>query len=152
MPGKNILVKLDKSRIKEVYFNGYHVLYRHMSIVNSNNYLRSEDDSTIFAEVLLDNTITMYAYRHMVRISSEIHNIANNKYLYDHVAPELTYYIKLPNQQAFIKINKINKRSLDDLFPARKDEVRKLLRDKNLSIKSEADFVKVLILIGNTFY
>src|SRR5208337_4930405 len=26
MPGKNILVKLDKSRIKEVYFNGYHVL------------------------------------------------------------------------------------------------------------------------------
>ena len=152
IPGENILVKLDKSRIKEVYFNTTHALFRHMSIVSSNNYLRNADDSTIFAEVLLENKISMYAYRHVVLNTSEVHHYANNTYLFDHVIPEMTYYIKLPDQQAFIKINKINKRSFADLFPARKNEVRKLLRDNNVSIKSETDFVKVLILTGKTFY
>lgn len=152
MPEDNIQVKLDKSRIKEVYLLNYHVLFRNMPIASENNYLKSDNDSSIFAEVLLENKISMYAYRHVVSFSSEIHHSTNNEYVFDHITNGLVYYIKLPDQQSYIKIYKIKKKTLINLFPTRKSEVRKLLRENNVSISSEADFVKGLIVVGKAFY
>jgi len=152
MPGNNILVKLDKSRIFEVYLNTYHKLFRNIQPGNNHNFLKTINDSTIFAEVMLDTTITMYAYRQVKLVSSENIQYSSHSFIYDHIAPDPVYYIKLPDKPIMVTIHKINKKSLVHLFSSRENEVKKLLRENNLSVNSEADLIKALGLIGKAFY
>ncbi len=148
MTEKNIYVKLDKSRISEVYFKNLHALFRNLHISGDYNFQKYAVDTTIFAEVLLESRISMYAYRKIKQVSSDVRYGTSQAFMERNIENAFIYYIKVPDNNSLIAINTINKRNLIRLFPTRKTEIMKILKDNNLTVNSEANFAKALYLIG----
>ena len=139
-------IKLDKADMKEVYFLNLHTTFRPLKI---NTY---QDTVIIFVEVLYQNKLACYAHRKIKLNHVEITSTDKISFSQNVIESEPVYYLKSPREIQYVAFSKISRRSLVLLFPLHKQEVRRLLRKNNLSVKKEKDFVNALLLIEKSMF
>ncbi len=148
-PGKNRSIKLDKTRVKEVYFKNNHSLFRNMTLERKSDILTGKKDSVmIFAEVLLDGNMAMYVYHRVIHNAYLTENINNQLTTVHLITNSPVYYIKLPHSSSWIELHHINRWVLVHLFPEKKALVRKLIHDTKIKIKTQFDFAHALDLVN----
>lgn len=134
-------VKLDKPYIKEIYFKNLHLLCRQLNVAGN------QDSATIFAEVLYESKIKFFVYRRIKQVDVENTNLTTRSISRDIIEQRPIYYVLLPGATKYESFKSINKHSLINLFAGRKSEIRKLLRQNHLNIKTEKDFVMGLRIV-----
>ncbi len=140
------LVKIEKENIKEVNFKKLHASFRQISIKTLS------DSIKIFAEVLYENKISLFVYRKIKLEKIDMVNENNIIYPKNNFSYSPVYYVKFPDSQSIHSFTRINMNSFRGLFELRRDEVKKLLKQNHVNIKSEKDFVAALRLIEKNYY
>lgn len=109
--------------------------------IKIHNELRN-DSSSIFGQVLYQNKLSLYAYRRFDL--QDVSDIAEGKQVVRKLyTPSFTYYFRLPDNTT-IGFKSLKKRNLYKVFPANKDLMRKIFREKHLRrFLNEEDLIQL---------
>jgi hypothetical protein len=104
------------------------------------------DSADIFIEVLVEKTASLYVFR-TVRMEGSVNNINGVERYLNRITPEPQYLIILPDHQTRV-FKKISRHSLLKMLPEKyKNTVKDIVQRNHLSVRSENDLAKLIILI-----
>lgn len=104
------------------------------------------DSADIFAEVILEKTTSFYVYR-AVRIEGTVIDVNGVPCYFDKIIHQPWYIFVLPDRNTIL-FSRINQRSLLRSLPEKyRNEVKAIIRENHLSIRSENDLTKLAELI-----
>lgn len=137
-------INLDRSTLKAFeLLNGDTVFrFEKLALKTLNN------SSDHFYQVLHSNKVSVYAERKVNKSSSYF----SNKTQFFNYKPSATYILKIGQDEYLISTYK--PRNLFKLFPDKKEKISQQLRDSNLKVDSEINFIRFIksiegILLGN---
>jgi hypothetical protein len=122
-------VKLDKSHIAEFDLKNSGSAFEFKYI--------QMDKSGFFAQICYEGRVTLYVQRKIVPHT-------------DYFKDGIHYFKYKPMPQYFLRVNNrllsVNRNvtSIYQLFPEKKEEIRRVIRDNNLKARTEEDFVKLI--------
>lgn len=96
----------------------------------------TRNSTGVYAQVLYDGELTLYAYRKIDNAGREIvreDNIAYERVIYK---PATIYYLKLQGGE-LLAFNSIRRNTLQRLFPEQSDEIRRLMRSNNIQLRND---------------
>jgi hypothetical protein len=101
----------------------------------------------IFAQALHRENLSLYAYRKVKQKDELTRRTERGVYIIPVLEPDPVYYIVFSDHQA-VPLRKLNNRSLIRVFPDQRREIREILRDENLRIRTERDMILAVMAIN----
>jgi len=142
--------KLDKLSIAEFWLKkiaGADIHFKQIKVSKTGN-IKPLD---IFAEVKVEGKFSLYIQRNISITRTE--NILKNEVLcqFEDIDETPVYYIKLPTND-YLMMTKLRRRTFLKFFPAKKSVIVKMIKDNNLNVSVESDFVKLLELMNKEIF
>jgi hypothetical protein len=98
---------------------------------------------SFFAQVLYEGNIALFAFRQIVEAGIYSYQQNNSTFEIPNVKPKNIYFLKLPSND-IIPIKKINKRSIINAIPSKKEQIKRFVSHNKFSIKNEEDLIKLI--------
>jgi hypothetical protein len=149
-PGKGSLIRLDREQIlKFVLYDpnkNQSFVFKHLQ-GSIGNGARSLD---LFARELKEDSITLHVTQRFMpdeKIDQDVNGIMIKTTKVKEAIP--VYLIGL-SEHRFLAMNKLNKRSLYNVFPEHQEALKSLLNQHHMSLLNEHDLVKIIQLMENS--
>jgi hypothetical protein len=109
----------------------------------------SNDSIQVFAQMLYQNKLSLYAFRRYVYQGDVIEYVLNKQVSRKSFGPSFVYYFQLPNHKT-IGFKKFKRKDLYELFPERKEAMKKLFRENHQrKFKNESDLVRITEILNS---
>ena len=172
LPGSVLLYCGESINVAGLRYNGYHntIVWRHPK---THNHIRLDDqlikefklnhpqatarfirfnapgtNDPIWAECLFNEKITLLARRHIEQTGSEVQHHEGSMVSLPVLEPRPVYYV-INKSGHIARINRLNRRNLQNAFPGFEQEVRELLRQHNLRTQNETELLEAVHLIND---
>lgn len=99
-----------------------------------------------YLQVLHQGKYKLYAFRQIVQSGRVINTEKNRSFELPEIKPKPLYYIELPEGQ-MIQFYKAKKSTFINLFPNKKNEVKKLLSSQKIRLNHESELVRAMEII-----
>jgi|GEM_PF-749980 len=139
-------IKLDRAFIREFWLKKETESPAHFKRISVNDTTASRK-SDLFLEVGTEGKVSFYIqrrYSHLIDESTSVHGQIFNIKFYEY---KPLYFIKLQNNK-YLTLSKLSRRSFLRLFPTQKKILSKLIRDNHLNLKTENGLSKTIDLIN----
>jgi hypothetical protein len=147
MPNSLRMIKVDKETVNKfiLYNKGsqIHVAFKHLRGTNAGN--RKID---FFAQVLLEDSISLYA-THNIQFDEKIeHNDGGVITLIDRIEPlPPVYYLALSNNK-YLEVRHLRKKYLYLALPDQKDAIISVLIKHHQPLRNERDLIRIVQLFN----
>lgn len=144
-------VQLDKNLIREFrIFPGLQnrpVIFRRIEIYSP--VMIGKDN--IFAEVLYDGDVSLYAYRRVIETGRGDKLVGDKLHGGYTIRPSHMYIIMLPDNTSRIT-RRIRRRNILDLFPEERGEIRSLLRQHRIRPSNEPELIETARILDISLF
>jgi hypothetical protein len=108
----------------------------------------SNDSIQIFAQILYQNKLSLYAFRRYGDKGEVIKHVGKTQVSKRSFGPSFVYYFQLPNHKT-IGFKKFKRKDLYELFPERKEVMKQLFRENHQRrFKNESDLVRITEILN----
>ena len=109
----------------------------------------SNDSIQVFAQMLYQNKLSLYAFRRYVYQGDVIEYVLNKHVSRKSFGPSFVYYFQLSNHKT-IGFKKFKRKNLYALFPERKEAMKKLFRENHQrKFNNESDLVRITEILNS---
>src|ERR1035437_7492785 len=142
--------KLDKSFISDFWLKNGTGSPNHFKRINVNEQ-KDAHSSDIFAEVGIVGKVSLFIQRKIKIVGEE--NIYQNGTLYlsESIGAKPLYYIKTPSNHYLI-LSRIRKNAFLNLFPDKKKEIAKIIKEIHLTLKTESNLVHLIDILNKELF
>jgi hypothetical protein len=140
--------KLDKFLINEFWLRTGQNVAIHFKHITVNNLSSTNKQSDIFAEVGVEGRVSLYIQRKISIVNVDDVSIDGTLYKQETIRATPMYYLKL-SSDSYVLLEKIKLKSLLQLFPTKKEQITKLVKNNKLKLKTEVDLFKLIVLLNN---
>ncbi len=139
-------VKVDKNLIEEftIYLSGKQepAVFKNVVLDRS---LAKEPKNT-FLQKLYEGNISLMAHRSVKKTGERLVSSSSGLILVPRLSAEPEFYI-LTEDNEILEVQRLRRRSLYNIFPEKRDQIRSVFRDERLRIRSEDDLIQAVSLI-----
>lgn len=144
--GQEIL--LDNYFIKEFCLKNYNsnpkIFFKKIKVIKE----FGSDTMEVFGQVLYQNKLSLYVFRHYVHDMDVIKYVGNTRGSVSSYSPSPIYYFQIPNHKT-IGFKRFKKRDLYMLFPGKKDTIKKIFKEKHQHrFRKEEDLIRIAEILN----
>lgn len=142
--------KLDKSFISDFWLKNGTGSPNHFRRINVNDQ-KDVHSTDIYAEVGVEGKVSLFIQRRIKIVGEE--NLYQNGILYlsESIGAKPLYYIKSPSNHYLI-LSRIRKNAFLNLFPDKKKDIAKVMKENHLNLKIESDLVKLIEILNKEVF
>jgi hypothetical protein len=143
-------IKLDKKYIREFRFKDpQRNIFQDFKKIKTGG---PADLSEVFAQVLLEDRISLFVYRKIELSGHDTENLNGDMVAIDIYSPVPIYILRLPDGR-IETFNKINRKALIKSFPGLEKDIKYVLRKNHIRIvKNEAGLIEVISILNKTSF